>query len=398
MKYQYRIFILTLTISLGLADKCSGQWIQSFFQGGGGFGGFIDSGSKLFVGEGGGSLDGAVLVSEDHGLTWQVQADSFHSGVDLAIQGKILFASIGYSILRSSDDGKNWIPANHGLAPDSAIIFLAVSGTSIFAGSNTGGVYRSDDSGGNWSKVNKGLPSTFITGLAACAETLYAGTGTGLFQSTDKGSNWSKVTAVKCTWGGEDLVTSGQSIFLQTDSGLYLSTDAGKRWLLVYSGFFDASALAISGSNLFATVSQSQLGPAVYLSTDIGKNWTPIDMGDPDRVGSIVVSGPNVVLGSSVVGIWYAPLSDFGISATIHTSNVQSISLFPNPTSGPVTVRGVSAAVTVTNVLGECVAGTGIREPEPGDVELDLSRLPAGTYFARIETPGGVVVRKILKE
>ena len=81
-----------------------------------------------------------------------------------------------------------------------------------------------------------------------------------------------------------------------------------------------------------------------------------------------------------------------------HPMSISDITLSPNPTTDYISIRGGSGTVTVTNVIGESVMHDVSSVKGGGDVELDLSRLPAGTYFARIETLGGMVVRKILKE
>ena len=69
--------------------------------------------------------------------------------------------------------------------------------TTLYAGTDSGGVFKSTNGGGNWSAVNTGLTATYVTALAIDPETpttLYAGTwGGGVFKSTNGGGNWSAV-------------------------------------------------------------------------------------------------------------------------------------------------------------------------------------------------------------
>jgi hypothetical protein len=53
--------------------------------------------------------------------------------------------------------------------------------------------------------------------------------------------------------------------------------------------------------------------------------------------------------------------------------------------------------VSVLSVLG-VETGAGFRGPGSGQITLDLSQLPSGTYFLRIETSAGSVLRKIVRE
>jgi hypothetical protein len=73
------------------------------------------------------------------------------------------------------------------------------------------------------------------------------------------------------------------------------------------------------------------------------------------------------------------------------------IELSPTPTNGIVTVSGKEISnVTITNVLGERVIETA--QVQARTFTIDLSKLPPGTYFAKIATPAGVTMRKIVLE
>lgn len=88
---------------------------------------------------------------------------------------------------------------------------------------------------------------------------------------------------------------------------------------------------------------------------------------------------------------------------------IDDLSLYPSPTTGLVTITGASGPVEVENVLGENVlsANPHANTPQPppsrlrsvGEgVTLDLLRLPAGTYFVRVQTADGEVVQRLVKQ
>jgi hypothetical protein len=74
----------------------------------------------------------------------------------------------------------------------------------------------------------------------------------------------------------------------------------------------------------------------------------------------------------------------------------EAVALVPNPTFGNITIRGAAGSIIITNVLGERVLEYSSHHET--EANLDLSRLPTGTYFARISAPNGIVVQKIVKE
>jgi photosystem II stability/assembly factor-like uncharacterized protein len=78
-----------------------------------------------------------------------------------------------------------------------ALAIDPVTPTTLYAGTENGGVFKSTNGGGNWSPVNTGLTDTIVRALAidpVTPTTLYAGTYRGsVFKSTNGGGNWSPV-------------------------------------------------------------------------------------------------------------------------------------------------------------------------------------------------------------
>ncbi|MCI0372773.1 MAG: hypothetical protein L0214_15680, partial [candidate division NC10 bacterium] len=76
-----------------------------------------------------------------------------------------------------------------------ALVINPLTPTTLYAGTEFGGIFKSAIGGGTWGAVNRGLPATTVPALAIdplTPTTLYAGTSFGgFFKSTDGGGTWS---------------------------------------------------------------------------------------------------------------------------------------------------------------------------------------------------------------
>ncbi len=337
---------------------------------------FTTIGSNLFAGTG----DSGIFRSMDDGINWTSVSSGLHRfHLDTSIKTLWIWSlgTVGTDIVsaiyltpeghlsivaRSSDSGATWSEVSSLNDQFFGSIAFATSGSNLFA-SNSDHVYLSSDLGNNWIEVDSGIP------YGACIDILYydsndtifAGNGCSspppgvVFRSTDNGSRWKESDNGLALNAPNALLADGGFVFAATDEGLFFSKDGGSIWQRDYE-LTDTTVYALAVD-----------GPYLFAGTDSG--------------------------------VWRQSLLAFvNSSVGPEATSQQAISLFPNPTAGPVTVGGAAGSVTVTNVLGAVVDASGYREPSSGSVELDLSRLPAGTYVARIATPGGIVVRNILKE
>ena len=293
----------------------------------------------------------------------------------------------------SSDSGITWSETSS-LFPQPPISkFLGaydftISGSNLLVGTDFG-IFFSSDNGISW--INSNATTQGVYCFAIDGNTVYAGSKIGLLWSIDNGITWYVRNSKHQynSYDNADLVARDGKLFdLQG-----LSPDSGKTW--IPTTVPGSTSLFGYGPYLFTTSNDAQ--GKLYVSSNDGTIWSDIS-GDFARAMRGIVSGPNIVVGTTTTGIWYAPLDALGISSVTLKDSKESVSLFPNPTNGPVAINGVAGAVTVTNMLGESIVHDASSIARGENVELDLSRLPAGTYFARIETPDGMVVRKILKE
>jgi len=95
---------------------------------------------------------------------------------------------------------------------------LAVSGTNLFAGTWSGGVFHSTNNGTSWTAVNPGLTNTSVYSLAVLGTILFAGTDGGVFLSTDNGTSWTAVNNGLTDTLVTSLAVSGANLFAGTST------------------------------------------------------------------------------------------------------------------------------------------------------------------------------------
>jgi hypothetical protein len=80
------------------------------------------------------------------------------------------------------------------------------------------------------------------------------------------------------------------------------------------------------------------------------------------------------------------------LSSVKDVIDASSITLSPNPTTGLISVKGLS----VMNLLGETVMQ--LRNPQSPDFTIDLSKLVVGTYYIRLSSENSVVTKMVVRE
>jgi len=242
------------------------------------------------------------------------------------------------SLYRSEDGGATWKAIGLGSLGVNALAIDPVNPSTLYAGTESGGVFKSADWGETWSVRNTGLGSLTINALGinrANPSMLHAATAGGLFKSSDGGSSWSPVGpklsdpvfrsvasdpvvstthyAADAVWVaktvdsgetwtystvGGDYVTSllvdpatpstlyaGVFHATPTGGGVYKSVDGGLRWRFVSGGiisptgrYYDVNSLAIDPSGP-SVVYAGTSGGGVFRSMDGGMHWVAANIG-----------------------------------------------------------------------------------------------------------------------
>ncbi|MGB2868961.1 MAG: YCF48-related protein [Bacteroidota bacterium] len=254
----------------------------------------------------------------------------------------------------------------------------------IFAGTQSAGLYRSTDEGVSWSPVVTGITDPFIRSLVVTrAGTIFAGTDTaGVFRSTDAGSSWRRVTALA---GGAILsltVTPQGQLFAGTMlGGTYKSTDDGNTWLpIVFDSQFpltSAGRLAVDSlGRVWATV-----GPDLYRSADGGTTSTKVTVssGPPFLFAVFAAHDGRVYVGSGLGTVFHSVDNGGSWSSTSIAS--VSITWFTENSLGHVFAGTSGAGVYRTTSNGDLWTplGRGVRGKSGRLAALGISSLLASS-------------------
>ena len=295
-----------------------------------------------------------------------------------------LFVGTGDGVWESVDGGAVWVPRNGGGLPASfsvrALALVPVGTGTIYAGSDTSGLWTSLDGGKNWASVGPGIPTPFIQDVLVDlgnSSWVYAGTDSGVFKSVNGGASWSRA-GTGLPYGALGSVRA-------------LAQDALHPTVL-FCGIF---------------------GSGVYESLDGAATWAPVfgNTGLANRnVRSLVVDGSRLTVyagtGNGVASLAnYIPPVGVG---TVPVSERLALTAWPNPVNeGSLALRfslpvGGRASLALYNLAGRRVRGLveGAMPAGPGELAWDrrdaAGRLvPPGLYFARLESDGAIATRRI---
>ena len=236
------------------------------------------------------------------------------------LNSSIIYAGNDTStIFKSTNGGKSWSILNgirfeiEGIGKDKKVIGIVIDPNfpdTLFAASDSGGVYRSYDGGAIWTKVGKpayGLVDTTISSLVlnpVNTEILYVSADSGVYKTIDLGNTWFTVNnglqqdSVDIKYIAIDKVNPN-ILYGGTSTGkIYKTENAGNNWSL---------ASQISGSPNITTIVVDPKNPnklyvgtqnsGVFHSENRGVTFTSITSGFPfpyPRITSLAIDTSSI--------------------------------------------------------------------------------------------------------
>lgn len=224
-----------------------------------------------------------------------------------------IFISLTFIHLMYAVDGPNiWSTSLSGAGQIWAVAVNPLSQSTMYAGSNTTGIWKSTNSGMNWIQANNGLTNLTIQAIAVSRsnpQIVYCGTSqtganAGVFVSTDAGANWSQINngIVETSKGIQSIAidptnpnTAYVAVFdgvADSPQGLYKTTNQGANWNVANTGIGTIKNILtiivnpLNPNVVFCGTSfgvVSQQGPTkIYRSNNAGESWTDASTGLPN--------------------------------------------------------------------------------------------------------------------
>ena len=309
------------------------------------------------------------------------------------VSGSKIFAGTNSSgVFLSTDTGASWTAVNNGLTNQTNMSLFAL-GTNIFA-TTSGGLFLTTNNGNSWSAVNSAWGNTLVNTMIQDGGNLYVGSQNGIFLSTNLGISWVPKNIGLTNLDISSLTIIGSKFYAVTGAGVFLSTDNGNSWANVNLGI-PLSRLFSTGGNLYAF---SYYG--IYISTDQGSTWTAIHNGliNPDVI-SFLVDGNILFAGTYGSGIFYNSIVLAGIKD--ESKSTTSFDLYPNPVAKENKFFTVSvtrpikeAWVEVFNLTGKIISTETIHDAS--SIEIQLDKMMPGIYIVKVKDEDRLYSKKLI--
>jgi photosystem II stability/assembly factor-like uncharacterized protein len=240
-----------------------------------------------------GLAGGGIARSGDAGRTWRSFGEGLRTSQISSVAvhpalGRLVFASDGFFLYRSLNDGRTWTTLS--LREVRAVVPDPRDPNGVWA-ATPGGLYRSRDMGSTWERIQANLPAGYgVSALAVSPVdprrmyiTVTAPSGFGFWVSEDGGRTWVRRSRVRGVLLQADL-HEARTVYLHTGSAIQRSRDAG----LTFEHFFDPTTVGPPERGLeprllvldphdaataYVVTSLAGGEAAVFRTRDAGRTW-----------------------------------------------------------------------------------------------------------------------------
>jgi hypothetical protein len=268
-------------------------------------------------------------------------------------------------VQKSTDSGGSWNPVNTGLPYTMAQVYaLAIdpaTPTTLYVGfdGNDQGIYKTTNGGGSWFAINTGLAELNIFSLAvdpSTPATVYAGTnGAGVFKSTDGGLTWAAANTGLTYLHVRALAinpATPATLYVGTAvGGVFKSTDGGGIWSAVNTGLttMNVTELQVHPTDT-DTVYAGTLGGGVFKSTNGGGGWSAVNTGLPYLIIYGMTVRPTTVYLGTQNGVYIS--RNGGDNWYLFNSGIPAFAHINSLAVDPVTPTIVHAGVATSDIEG----------------------------------------------
>ena len=269
---------------------------------------------------------------------------------------------------------------------------LAISpaDTSVYyAGTDDGRVWRSPNAGGTWNNVSAGLPVRYVTRVtpdlfnSAVVYVTLSGFGQDdhlahVFRSDNSGATWTSIAGNLPDAPANDLLVDpgdANTLYLATDFGVYATKTLGATWFPLGLGL---PLTSVADLSLFNAGGVKQLVAATH-----GRSQWRLDL-----IAMPVAVGPTAPAAAAFALAPPAPNPS--------RADVRMTLELPSPSGVDAGIYDLAGRLVRSLHSGPLAAGSHSLRWDGRDA--NGRSVPAGVYFARVETPLGIRSRSIVRE
>ncbi len=276
----------------------------------------------------------------------------------------------------------------------------------IYVGYNI--IYKSLNSGASWSPISQNFGSNLNNLKIAPSnnQVMYASRSALLYKTEDGGA-----TAWLPTTNPGGLINSIAihptnplkiAVAVTAANRVFVSEDGGTTWIDYKKNLPNFSSLAVVWDN--------NGKDGLYLGMDYGLFYIDNTLTDWQPYNNLL---PNVIINELEInnatdmlyagtygrGLWASPLVESILSAEDNFFE-SNLSIYPNPANSEITIslkESMEAEIRVFDITGKLL----IFENDvliANTFSMDVSSLPSGVYFIRLNTESGTVTKKLLKK
>jgi photosystem II stability/assembly factor-like uncharacterized protein len=353
--------------------------------------------------DGSGRPDG-VLKSTDGGVTW-TPANAGLPNLDVFPAFLVVVArSVADTVYLSTDGGGAWKSTNGGVSWTSMSSDLPLTtpfgvkglataeSLTAYAAVSGRGVFRTTDGGGTWEPTSTGLVDSEVDPLTVVVDpnrptNVYAPTLSGVVKSEDSGATWTPFNqGLENTQTRSIAVdpTNSAILYALTTNGVFKTTDGGANWKPMNQGlgFFGDIAFAIAPDS--TNVLYIHTSPGLYKSTDGSNTWQRLE----DQAASTLVAQDRKTVFAASWGGGILGTSDGGVTWRQLLSDAFVTAVALSPSSGSIYAAGFGVWRSDDNGMTWSRIDEGIVEPYADALAVSTSSPP--TIYAG--TPAGVFV------
>ncbi|MBC8319885.1 MAG: T9SS type A sorting domain-containing protein [Bacteroidetes bacterium] len=323
-----------------------------------------------------------ILKTTNGGTTWSIVFNYSNSNGSASLisvyfpdpntgyaVGNIMYTSMGTSpfIIKTNDGGANWTLNDTVVGEKlSSIYFTSVdTGYLVGEGDDLDWIILKTTNGGiDWTSTNSGVQWN------------YAGLSSVFFPDANTGyavgrNGWESGLILKTTNGGTDWIEQSSGISQLLRSVYFNNADTGY----------------VVG------------GVSIYNTTDGGTNWIEQSSGISQGLNSVyfINAGTGYVVGGNGTILKTTNGGLTGLNEISYFS--EFLNIYPNPSNNKITFSSPSLTgntqLSIFNVNGSKVIEMQLNDNE---TQIDISALPRGVYFVRLQNEKMVVVGKMIKQ